>query len=221
MISKLAPISWFLIMLCLVAACKGNTSEELIKQGWELINIESYSEAIKLFDEAISLNSSSPEAWHGKGFSLNGLGYEKDGANEFVEARGYFEEAIKCFEKAIQLNSSFAYAYLDMADSENKLDNYEKAMELVDKAIEIDPNNEDAINVKCTIYERMGEYDKALEFYRKATAMDPECATGWYNICEILKEQSKGDKKVSAEIDYACQKTAELYNAHDVYSIFD
>jgi tetratricopeptide (TPR) repeat protein len=204
-------------MLCLAVTCKGNTSEELIKQGWELINVESYSEAEKIFDEAILSNSSSPEAWHAKGFALNGLGYEKYDANEFVEARRYFEEAIKCFEKAIQLNSSFTYAYLDMADSENKLDNYEKAMELVDKAIEIDPNNADAISVKGTIYSRMGEYDKALELHRKAVTMDPKCATAWYCICDILKEQKKGDPDSAAETDYACQTAAAFYNAHEVF----
>jgi tetratricopeptide (TPR) repeat protein len=217
MISKLASVSWILIMLSLVSACYGNTSEELIKQGWDLNQVDSYSEAAEIFDEAILLNSSSPEAWHGKGFALNGIGYEKNDANEFVEARRYFEEAIKCFEKAIQLNSSFAYAYLDMADSESCLDNYERSLELVDKAIEIDPNNADAIDVKGIIYDRMGDYDKALEMYRKAVTMDPECATAWFNICGLLKEQSKGYPESVAETDYACQKAAALYNAHKVY----
>lgn len=182
-----------------------------------MINVESYSEAEKIFEEAILSNSSSPEAWHGKGFALNGMGYERIDANDFVGARRYFEEAIKCFEKAIQINSSFDYAYLDMADSENKLDNYEKAMELVDKAIEIDPNNADAIDVKGTIYQRMGDYDKALEMYRKAVKMNPECGIAWYCICELLKEQSKGSPDLDAETDYACKKSAEFSNAQQLF----
>jgi tetratricopeptide (TPR) repeat protein len=217
--SKMSPILWFIIItIFLVVACKGITADELILQGWKLNEIESYPEAIEIFDEAISLNSSNPEAWHGKGFALNGMGYEKRDENEFVEARGYFEEAIKCFERAIKLNSSFAFAYIDMADSENNLDNYERALEMSNKAIEIDPKNAEALNAKGTIYYRMGEYDKALELFRKATTIDPKCADGWYNICEVLKEQSRGNPVIAEETDSACQKAAALYNANVAYS---
>jgi tetratricopeptide (TPR) repeat protein len=195
-------------------ACGGNTIDDLIKEGWELIQVDLYSEAQEKFDEAISLNSSSPEAWHGKGFALNGKAYEKDDANEFAEARGYYEEAIRCFGKAIQLNSSYFDAYMDMSDSENRLDNYDKALELIDKAIAIEPNNAEAINVKGTIHYRMGEYDQALELFRKATTMDPNCANGWFNICSVLKEQGKGDPNADAEADVACQKAAAIYNAN-------
>jgi tetratricopeptide (TPR) repeat protein len=202
------------IMICSLVAAQENAADDWIKKGWALIDVESYPEAMEYFDRAISLDSSSPEAWHGKGFALNGEAYEKDDAHEFTEARGYFEEAIKCFEKAIELNSSYLDAYMDMADSENKLDNYEKALELIEKAIKINPNNAEVFNVKGTILYRMGKYDESIELFRKAKTLDPKCANAWSNICVFLKEQKKGDSNAAIEAADACQKAADFYNAN-------
>jgi tetratricopeptide (TPR) repeat protein len=179
-----------------------------------LIDVESYPEAVSCFDKAISLNPSSSEAWHGKGFALNGEAYDKDDAHEYTEARGYYEEAIKCFEEAIQLDPSNLDAYMDMADSENRLDNYKEALEIINKAIKINPDNADVINVKGTIFYRMGEYDEAIKLFHEATTMNPKCAYAWSNICKFLKEQKKGDPNAAAEADEACQKAAAIYNTN-------
>jgi tetratricopeptide (TPR) repeat protein len=208
---KSSSILSLIFIICLSFASKGNT-DDLIKQGLELIDIELYSDAEEKFDQAISMDPSNPEAWWGKGFALNNIAYEMDSAKKFSEARGYYEEAIKCFEKTIQLNSSYLDAYMDMADSENRLDNSEKAFELIDKAISIDPDNANAINVKGTIYYRLGKYNEALELYREAAKIDPNCGYAWFNICDLLKEQRKGDPNTAAESDNACQKAAEIFN---------
>jgi tetratricopeptide (TPR) repeat protein len=211
---KFVSILVIFFVICSSVAGQGNTTDYWIKKGLSSNDVELYPEAIDSFDKAISLNSSSPEAWHGKGYALNGEGYADDDAHKYTEAKGYYEEAIKCFEKALQLNSSYLDAYLDMADSENRLDNYEKAQETIDKAIKIYPNNAEAINVKGTIFYRKGEYDEALKLFREATTVDPNCANAWADVCKVLKEQNKGDPNAAAEAERACQKAADLDNAN-------
>ncbi len=214
---KIEPITIslaFIIIICSSMVVQGNVEDDWINKGMALIDVESYPEAVACFDKAISLNSSSSEAWHGKGFALNGEAYDKDDAQEYIDARGYYKEAIKCFEKAIQLDSSNLDAYMDMADSENRLDNYEKALEIINKAIKINPDNADVINVKGTILYRMGEYDESIKLFREATTMNPKCADAWSNICKFLKEQKKGDPNAATEADEACQKAAAVYNAN-------
>ena len=211
---KLVTISLAFIIFFSSIVGRGIIEDDWINKGKALIDVESYPEAVDCFDKAISLNSSSSEAWHGKGFALNGEAYDKDDAHEYTEARGYYEEAIKCFEEAIQLDPTNLDAYMDMADSENRLDNYEEAMEIINKAIKINPDNADVINVKGTILYRMGEYDEAIKLFREATTMNPKCADAWLNICKFLKEQKKGDPDAAAEADEACQKAAAIYNSN-------
>ena len=110
---KTASILLIVIVICSSVAGQGNTADGWIKKGWTLIDVESYTEAAECFEKAILLNSSSPEAWDGKGFALNGEGYKKDYAHEYTEARGCYEEAIRCFKRAIQLNSSYFNAYIN------------------------------------------------------------------------------------------------------------
>lgn len=155
MIKKSAFLILALIAVLPPVAGQEKTADGWIKRGTALNEIQSYSEAIACFEKAISLDSSSSEAWYRKGWALNGEAYLKYDAQDYLEAKGYFLEAIKCFEKAIHLNPSYIDAYMDMADSENNLDNYEKSLELLDKVLEMNPNYGQAINVKGTVLFRM------------------------------------------------------------------
>lgn len=215
MIKMVVCISLIFIILLSTVGGQGNTAKDWIRKGNALFSSESYQEAKECFDNAISLNQSSSEAWYGKGFALNGLAYNtKYNTNNHNEAKVLFKEAIKCFEKAIQLNSSNVEAYSDMADSENQLDNYEKALELADKALEINPNYVYAINVRGTVYYNTSRYEDALADFRKASVIDPNCGEAWLNICRILREQETGNPAAQAEASDACNRSAAIDNAN-------
>ena len=208
--NDLVVISLALIMIFSITLGQCDMSDEFIKIGWENIKNEQYDLAVENFDNAISMNSSSYEAWHGKGYAINGLGGQDYSDKKYIESTSHFDEAKKCFEKAIQLNSSDHRAYRDLAWTVNMLDDFETALELVDKALEISPDDTEAIIVKGSIRYRESKYREAAELYRKATEMDPTNPDAWYSYCFVLSEQFKGDPKYSDETELACKKSAEL-----------
>lgn len=209
-----ASILLVLIAICSLASGQRNTADELIREGSDLLAKGEYDHALVDFDKALSMDSSSPEAWHGKGYALNGLGCNEYEEKKFTDATAHFEEAKECLEKAIQLNSSFYLdAYIDLAFSENMLNNPDKALELIDRAIKIYPNNAEAINLKGTILYRQSKYDEAIKFYREAARKDPENFNAWWDLCDVLKNQKKGDPNFAEETSTACQNVAAIGNA--------
>jgi tetratricopeptide (TPR) repeat protein len=208
--NDLVTISLAFIVISSFALGQSDRSDEFIKIGWENIKNEQYDLAIENFDKAISINSSSYEAWHGKGYAINGLGGKDYYDKNYIESTSHFNEAKECFEKAIQLNSSDHKAYRDLAWTENMLNEFETALELVDKALEISPNDTEAIIVKGSIRYRESKYREAAELYHNATEMDPTNPDAWYSYCFVLSNQFTGDPKYSDETEIACKKSAEL-----------
>jgi tetratricopeptide (TPR) repeat protein len=207
-----AIISLAFIVIYSSALGQSDRSDEFVKMGSENIKNYQYDLATENFDKAISMNPLSYEAWHGKGYALNGLGGKDYDNTNYTSP--HFIEAKKCFEKAIQLNSTDHRAYRDLAWTLNMLDEFETALELVDKALEISPNDTEAFIVKGSIRYRESKYREAAELFHTATEMDPTNPDAWYSYCLVLSEQFVGDTKYSDDAELACKKSAEL-NTND------
>ena len=83
----------FVITGSLLGGCgdKGPTRtsrvDKLINAGWALFSTEQYTEALAKFDEALSLLSQSPDALHGRGWSLAYLSRFSEARNALVAAK--------------------------------------------------------------------------------------------------------------------------------------
>ncbi|MFC1529460.1 tetratricopeptide repeat protein [Gemmatimonadota bacterium] len=90
----LPALSGLLILTgSLLGGCgnKGPTSvsevEKLVKQGWVLFSSEEYTDALVKFDEALEILSQTPDAHHGRGWSLAYLGRFNEARNALVAAK--------------------------------------------------------------------------------------------------------------------------------------
>lgn len=155
--------------ICLLSARGAYTMEELMNEGKARFDELNYPEAKLKFEQATSLNPSSPEAWDGLGLALSGMALMGD----VVENEENYSEAIKCFEKAIRLNPNYSEAYRDMAWAYSGQENNEKALELINKAIEMNSSLPDAHNVKGHIFLAMHRYEDAIDCFDYELKIDP------------------------------------------------
>lgn len=146
-----------------------NTTDQLIKKGYELSENGSYKQAIQAFDIAIGLmpandTKSLAIAWEGKALALHYMG------NNFSDmARDRYEMALQSYERAIVLDPSFTgrEAQLNKAGVLSEMGRYNNSSEILDKVIQTIPAN-DTIYAsvvwtdKGSVLEKMDKYDEAL-----------------------------------------------------------
>jgi tetratricopeptide (TPR) repeat protein len=199
-------IFFLLIVAIYISEVSGEeTVEELVNKGMKSFYMGTYPAAKESFDAAISLNSSSPEAWRGLGCALNGLAQKQT----VSAAEKSYYEAIECFEKALQLNPNYAEAFMDMAWSYYKLQDYGTAEEKIDIALKINPNLPDAYNIKGKIFFDMFKYYDAIKCYKNALQIDSDNSNAYWNMGDAL--EMIGDEKGA---DEARAKAIEIDRAH-------
>jgi TolA-binding protein len=111
-------------------------------------------DALKCFNEAITVNPNFAEAWYNKGVALGNL--EK------------YEEALKCFEKAIAINPNYAGAWHNKGVELGNLEKYEEALKCFEKAIEINPNFANAWSNKGMALKFSGKVAEAEKCFAEA-----------------------------------------------------
>ena len=101
-------------------------SEICFKQGNQLLNLQRYEEAIKLYDKAISINPEYHEAWHNQGTALANL-------QRYIEA-------IASFDKAILIKPDCADFWFNRGSTLANLQRYTEAIVSFEEAILIKPD---------------------------------------------------------------------------------
>lgn len=143
-------------------------AEAYYEKGFALYNEFKYGEAIKLFDNAIAMDSGSYKAYNGKGIALC--------------FQGFYDEGISLIQKALDLKPDFAYARFNMAMAYKLRKDYPNALLWFDKAIEADPEDTWSYYGISTIYADQADVPKALEYLEKAIALDAA-------VKEVAKQQ--------------------------------
>lgn len=82
-------------------------------------------EALKTFDESLSLNPDLKDSYRGKGITLMQM--------------KRFDESRMAFDKAIELDGSFALAFANRGVLNDRIGRYEDAVKDYQKALELDP----------------------------------------------------------------------------------
>ena len=107
---------------------------------------EKYKNAIKLYSEAINLNSTSSSAYFGRACSYGSL------AN--------YQQAIKDYSKAIQIDPNYSEAYKGRGIVYDTLKDYKQAIDDYSKAIQINPNDIYAYRRRGVLYYRLDDSKK-------------------------------------------------------------
>ena len=112
-----------------------------------------------------------------------------------------YNSAVLLYERALKVNPNNAYAYIGLADPNNKFygtskkENYEKALEMYNKNIENNPNDATLYKERGILHVRYFQnYDSALNNYNKAIQLSPNDDSIYYyraSLYGILHKYNK------------------------------
>lgn len=164
---------------------------ELSKQGHHFLKIRQYSEARKIFEEALQLAPCDPYLMTGMGDTLRqqkdfkrAAGYyrqvlEVDTHNPFalrglgdaLRGQQQYGDAIKFWKKYLQLKDfKDVFVLTRVADGYKTLNNFEESETYYRKALTIDLNDRYALMGLADLYHKWGLELPAIEYYEKALA---------------------------------------------------
>jgi tetratricopeptide (TPR) repeat protein len=213
-----------LLTLMNIGSAAQSSSDDLIKQGVELMNSrnpDNYTKAIKVFEQAIDNNQQDFYAWWLKGNALRRLTkydeaiiaynrsiYIKPQYSEAWNNNGIvfyylnrFDEAIAAFDKAIEINKqnpNASKAWNNKGVTLISLDKYDEAIAAYDKAIEVNQQDKVAWNNKGLALYNLTKYDEALVVFVNVTKMDPQYPNAWYHEGKTLDKLGKSDEAKNA-----------------------
>ncbi len=191
-----------------------------------------FDEAIKFYDEALKINSSSDIVYLNKGAALAGLvEYDKaikcfsrsidinpndiafENKGRALGIIGEYEKALKCFEEAIKLNPKNDMAISNTGNVFLFQKNYTEAIVWYDKALDINPNNEHAYNNKGNALSLLKKFKEAIKCYDEAIRINASFLEVYINKAGTLNQLGKLEEAISC-IDIAIsldKRNNELY----------
>ncbi|KAM3129978.1 hypothetical protein pb186bvf_017874 [Paramecium bursaria] len=125
-------------------------------KGFLLYLDKQYIDSIKMYDEAIKLDTSYVLAYR----------------NSLVSLQKY-EQAIEMYDQAIKFDPKFALAYFNKGNCLFNLDKFFQAIEMYDVAIQIDPKYTTAYYNKADALFELKNYQQSKEQFYNCLNLDP------------------------------------------------
>ncbi len=181
------------------------TTEFLSTKGDALFYSKHYEEAIKLYDQALDVDSEDVMLWTFKGMCHYNV-------KEYQESLQCVNEAISLAPKDFDLGlkmydaESFILGSLEglsglwviKGESLGKLNQGEEALEAFNGAISLDSKNSDIWYMKSGHLSELEKYDEALESIDKAISINPKEAKFWIRKARCLFELKKYDEALES-----------------------
>jgi tetratricopeptide (TPR) repeat protein len=164
------------------AALLENTNE-LCAEALHLIGFGRMEEAIRQYDDALSLDPSLQLAYLGRGTCFLSL--------------GRYEKAVDSFERAMRIGKEVPEAYHLRAQAYFHLERYHECIEDLSTLIRHRPDKWDGYWIRGIAYETMGLYNKAVQDFTSVIEKQPrhEEAYGRRAACyEILGSHEMANK---------------------------
>lgn len=203
--------------------------EKLLRQGLAHFSAGQFTEAGRLFRQALQDDPDNPDALHLLGLVVGKFG-ETDEAIRLIlqaisrnpgaavfhlnlgnafKATGRFPEALGSYGQALSLNPGFAEAHANLGDVLAGIGNFTEATTSYRRAIELKPDFANAHNNLGNLFARTGESQLALDCYRSAVRHDPGYADALSNLGYELTNLN--DLATAADM---CRKAVAANPAH-------
>ena len=150
------------------SSARSHDAERLNHRGVEHLNKKEYDEAIKLFREALQVQSDYVPALDNLGKALDGTG--KD------------DEAIADFDKALKIAPENAALHSDKALALYHEKKYEESAAANREALKIHPDFAEAQNGLGAALQGLGKNDEAVQAFRKAVELNPKNVDALNNL---------------------------------------
>ena len=145
--------------VCIPVSAYSSNATGWYDQGTALIKNKSYTDAVAVFDRAISSEPSYFEAWNGKADALN--------------RAGNFSEALAASDTVIALNPDYVQGWINRGYILYNLGRYDEELNAYETAIRIDPKSAAAWFNKGYSLTGLKRYDEAIAAFDKVKELDP------------------------------------------------
>lgn len=153
----------------------------LYDKGFALLDAGKYSEALKIFKDAVEANPKSSWTWYQMG--------------NYLLYVGNFKEANKSYDKSIAINPKNISALRNKRYVLEKSGKYEEVVKTCDETIKIDPQSAMAWYRKGVALIRLGKYDDGFKACNKALEIAPNFDTPYKEDLITLLKQIKKTKE--------------------------
>lgn len=149
-------------------------SNQKVEEGNRLAYQGRFDDAIKLYGEALEINSNNAAAYNRRGNIYNLLAMKKALVDKNIPDAEYLRgQAIYDLNKAIQLNANYSEAYDNRGVTYYAAKNYSAAIKDFDRAIQLNQNSAQIYIHRANCY-RQSDKDKALADFNKAIELAPK-----------------------------------------------
>lgn len=139
--------------------------------GYNLLQKNRFTSALKAFDKAIEIDPQNPEAYFWRG--------------QTHIKTGRYEEAIVDFKRAMTIRPDYVEAYENLGWLFARIDKCAESIEYLTKAIELRPENGWAYHNRGHCYSKLGDLEKAQEDAKKA------CELRFEEGCKAYEEYKR------------------------------
>ena len=153
-----------------------------LRRGIAAHQSDNLEEAIKYYDEAITLKPDFVEAHNNRGNAYNN--------------KGDYDCAIADCTKAIALNPDYADAYYNLGVVYDKKGDIDRAFENFTKAIDLKPDSDAYYNLGVA-HGKKGNFDRGIDDYTKAIDLKSDFAGAYNNRGEALLHLREWEKAKS------------------------
>jgi len=141
-------------------------------------------EAIKAYQQAISVNPKFAISYYGLGIVLSALGKNK--------------EAIEAYQQAISVDPKYANPYNGLGNALSALGKNKEAIEAYKQAIRVDPKFAYPYNGLGNALSALDRNKEAIEAYQQAIRVDPKYANPYNGLGNALSALSKNKEAIEA-----------------------
>ncbi len=149
-----------LSLFCITVSASSANAADLVIQGDLLVRIGNYSEALTVYNQAISLDPDNFNAWNGKADALNR-------AHEFTEA-------LAASDSALAIEPSSAPLWINRGYILYNLGRYDDELKAYETAISLEPGNAQAWFNKGYSLAGMKRYDEAIAAFDRVQSLQPD-----------------------------------------------
>jgi tetratricopeptide (TPR) repeat protein len=152
-------VFFFLSCICIPVVAYSDDATGWFEQGNAFMKNKNYSEAIRVYDRAITVEPDYFEAWNGKADALN--------------RAQKFTEALEASDRVLVLKPDYVQGWINRGYILYNLGRYDEELKAYETAITLDPSSPAAWFNKGYSLAGMKRYDEAIAAFNKVQALDP------------------------------------------------
>jgi tetratricopeptide (TPR) repeat protein len=197
---------------------KASSVASIMKRANELFRRRNWSEAERLYQQAIAVDPNPGPIWQRLGWVLEEMGRLKEAEEALRKSidlgparapawnslgdnlakQGQLAEAEQAFRRAIDVDPNDPCSWHNLGYLLGTLKRYKEGEQACRKAIELDPGHVGAWSDLGTVLSRRGHLEEAERAFRKAIDLDPKDEVPWVNLGALLRRRKRHTEAKSA-----------------------